>query len=90
MATAPKTTAAAPTAEDKAKAKADKFRTLANKRVSAALDKIAVIGNLANKGQYGYTEEQVKAIHDALNNEVTTTMSRFAPNAAKAVARFEI
>ena len=66
------------TADAKApKDKAGNFKKLAEKRVSKALAAIAVIGNLASKANYEYSDEQVAKIEQALNNEVTVLMNRF-------------
>ena len=50
--------------------KASKFVELANKRVNKALKDIQLIGNLANKQNYDFTEEQAKKIIRALQQEI--------------------
>lgn len=74
---------------DKNAAKAAKFLELASKRMTVALDKIALLGNLSNKSSYGYTPEQVQAMTDALNAQVTTTMGRFAVGAVETKSGFQ-
>lgn len=74
---------------DEAKAKreaekAAKFIELANKRVGAALEAIGKIAGLSAKGNYSYTEAQVKAIGQALVNKVNTTMAPFISTKASA------
>lgn len=48
----------------------DKFVELAEKRVSRALKDIRLIGNLSNKTNYYYTDNDVKKILNALRAEV--------------------
>ena len=50
--------------------KTDKFIFLANKRVNKAIKVLKLIGNLANKKNYSYSDEQVKKIIKALQKEV--------------------
>ena len=55
----------------------DKFVELAEKRVSKALKDIKLIGNLSNKSNYSYSEEDVKKIHAALKKAVEEMHQRF-------------
>lgn len=57
--------------------KRDNFVRLAEPRVNKALKAIQVIGNLANKSNYDYTEEDIKAIVAALNQALSEMKSRF-------------
>ena len=52
------------------KNKSDKFIELANKRVNKTLKDIQLVGNLANKQNYEYNEQQVKQILKALQHEL--------------------
>lgn len=54
-----------------------KFVDLANKRVSKALKGIQLIGNLSNRSNYDYTEEDVAKIIRALQDEVAACRKRF-------------
>ena len=54
-----------------------KFVELANKRVSRALKAIQLIGNLSNRSSYDYTEEDVRKIFKALEDEMTDCRKRF-------------
>jgi asparagine synthetase A len=54
-----------------------KFVTLANKRVSRALKAIHLIGNLSNRSNYDYTEDDVAKIFKALQDETTACRKRF-------------
>lgn len=54
-----------------------KFVDLANKRVSKALNDIRLIGNLANRSNYDYTDADVTKILRALSDEVAACRKRF-------------
>jgi len=54
-----------------------KFVELAEKRVTKAIKDIRLIGNLSNKGNYRYTDEDVKKIIRALDAEVKKLKHRF-------------
>jgi hypothetical protein len=54
-----------------------KFVDLANKRVSKALNDIRLIGNLANRSNYEYTDDDVTKILRALNDEIVACRKRF-------------
>jgi len=56
----------------------EKFVVLAEKRTSKALQAISIIGNLSNKSNYSYTEEDVRKIKKVLINQVNETISRFS------------
>lgn len=58
--------------------KAEKFKELAEKRVTETLKKLQLIGNLANKNNYDYTDEQVKQIIDTLESEIKSLKNKFA------------
>ena len=50
--------------------KSEKFIELANKRVNKTIKDIQLIGNLANKQNYDYSEQQAKQIIKALQQEL--------------------
>jgi hypothetical protein len=54
-----------------------KFVELASKRVSKALHDIQLIGNLSNRSNYHYTDEDVAKIFRALNSELRSCRQRF-------------
>jgi hypothetical protein len=54
-----------------------KFVDLAKKRVSRALKDIQLIGNLSNRSNYDYTEEDVAKIFKALSDEVSACRKKF-------------
>jgi len=67
-------------AKDKAAkqaAKATKFVTLAKKRVSTAIAKVLLIGNLSNRSGYEYSVEQIGQIEKALDGAVGSVLGKF-------------
>ena len=54
-----------------------KFVELANKRVSKALHDIQLIGNLSNRSNYHYTNEDITKMFKALNAELKACRKRF-------------
>ncbi|MDI6854369.1 MAG: hypothetical protein QME75_12290 [Deltaproteobacteria bacterium] len=55
----------------------EKFVELAEKRVSKAIKDIRLVGNLSNKSNYSYTDEDVRKIIRALDAEVKKLKQRF-------------
>ncbi len=55
----------------------DKFVELAEKRVSKTLKDIKLIGNLSNKSNYSYTEQDVAKIYRALKKAIDEMKARF-------------
>lgn len=54
-----------------------KFVKLASARVSKALKDIQLIGNLSNRSNYDYTDEDVAKIFKALSAEVSACKRKF-------------
>ena len=54
-----------------------KFIELAEKRVNRAIKDIKLIGNLSNKSNYSYTDEDARKIHKALSQALQEMKSRF-------------
>jgi hypothetical protein len=54
-----------------------KFISLANKRVSKALQTIQLIGNLSNRSNYDYTQDDVAKIMKALTDEISACRKKF-------------
>jgi len=59
------------------KNKSEKFVELANKRVNKALKDLKLIGNLSNRRNYEFNDEQVKKIVKALQKEVDSIKQSF-------------
>jgi hypothetical protein len=54
-----------------------KFTELAEKRVNRTIKDLRLIGNLSNRGNYQYDEEDVLKIIRALNDEIKRLRARF-------------
>jgi ABC-type Fe3+-hydroxamate transport system substrate-binding protein len=54
-----------------------KFVELANNRVTRAIKDLRLVGNLANKSSYEYTDEEARKIIKALQREVDDLKARF-------------
>jgi len=57
--------------------KQQKFERLAEHRMNDTLKKMKLIGNLANKKNYDYTDDHVKAIISTLEKELKVLKSTF-------------
>jgi len=71
-------------------AKRDKFVNLAEARVSRAMQAIRVIGNLSNRSNYEYTEEDIRKIVKAIAAETEAMQARFRSADAKARPVFKL
>lgn len=58
--------------------KRKKFVGLAEARVNRAIKDIRLIGNLANRAAYEYSDEDAKQIFRALQKEMEAAKSRFS------------
>ena len=72
-----------------AESKHDKFKRLAAQRVTNALKKIELIGNLSSPG-YEYTTEEVDKIFAALQQTLDSTKSRFSKSIKEETGKFEL
>lgn len=68
--------------------KAARFQRLAERRVTETIRKLRLVGNLANRHNYTYTDEHVKQILDALEAEVRQVRSRFRQESASQTPGF--
>ncbi|NLD50967.1 MAG: hypothetical protein GX660_27810 [Clostridiaceae bacterium] len=66
-----------------------KFERLAEKRVTDTIKKMRLVGNLANKNNYDYTDVHVKQIIDALENELRLLKIRFKEGTTSENCTFE-
>jgi hypothetical protein len=55
----------------------EKFKRLATYRTNSVLHTLKLIGNLSNKSNYEYSEEEVRKIFNAIENEIRVTKTRF-------------
>ena len=54
-----------------------RFSRLAEQRVNVILDRIRLLGQLANKSNYEYTDAQVEAIFKAIQKDINAAKSKF-------------
>jgi ABC-type Fe3+-hydroxamate transport system substrate-binding protein len=67
-----------------------KFVELANKRVTKSIKDLKLIGNLANKANYEFTDEDAKKIVRALQREVDSIRARFADTGSASSLDFSL
>jgi len=72
------------------KNKREKFVQLAEARVARAMKSIRVVGNLSNRANYEFTENDVKKILQALNAEVDEVGRRFRSRDSKTQPTFKL
>ena len=68
----------------------DKFVELAEKRVTKALKDIHLIGNLSNKKNYQYSDDDARKIINALENAVKTMKKRFEEHSSEDKIEFKL
>ena len=66
-----------------AETKDARFRRLAEKRVNAALDRLRLLGQLSDKRNYDYDDEQVAKIFRAIDGEVKAVKAKFRNGSSK-------
>jgi murein L,D-transpeptidase YafK len=67
-----------------------KFVDLAEKRVTKTLKDIKLVGNLSNKGNYSYTDQDVKKIYAVLKKAIDEMKVRFDSNGANEEEVFKL
>jgi len=70
--------------------KRKKFVDLAEARVTRAIKDIRLIGNLANKGAYDYSDEDSKKIFKTLQKELDLAKSRFSGDSSGKDGEFKL
>jgi hypothetical protein len=70
--------------------KREKFVRLAESRVSKAMQAIRVVGNLSNRSNYVFSDDDIKKITRALNAEVEAMTARFRNTDAKSRPEFKL
>jgi len=57
--------------------KAENFKRLAENRTNKIIDMLELLGNLSNKSNYSYTQEQVELIFDSIEKELNIQKQKF-------------
>ena len=60
-----------------------RFKRLASKRTNEVLDKLRILGNLANKSSYSYSENEINRMFKAVDDQLRTVKAKFKPNKRK-------
>jgi hypothetical protein len=61
----------------------DKFLSLANKRVVNAAKYISLVGNLSDKSNYSYTDQDTRKIFSYLKKKLNDSQDRFNNSGSK-------
>lgn len=70
--------------------KKENFRRIAENRTNKIIDMISLLGNLSNASFYEYTDEQINAIFDAIQDELDKQRSKFLKQKEGKKKRFEL
>jgi hypothetical protein len=70
--------------------KRERFVRLAEARTEKAIKAIRVIGNLSNRSNYSYSDEDVREISTALQSEITSLRSRFKLQDSQGAPQFKL
>lgn len=60
-----------------------RFKRLAQKRTNDVIDKLRILGNLANKSSYDYSEGEINKMFKAIDDQLRTVKARFKPKRRK-------
>ena len=63
--------------------KDNRFKRIASRRVQEILDKLRLLKNCANRGNYYYTDEQVRKIFTAIDDEWKKVKIEFSKHKSK-------
>lgn len=72
------------------KAKRERFKSLAERRVNYVIDKLRLIGNLSDTRHYEYTNKDKDLIIAALQKELNNVKSRFQSSSSKKESGFTL
>ncbi|MGR0319452.1 hypothetical protein [Agromyces sp. ZXT2-3] len=71
-----------------AETRAEKFRRLASARGDRVLKDLELIGNLANRSNYEYTDDEVRKLFSAIEAEVRDTKAKFTTGSGRRRIKF--
>lgn len=57
--------------------RAQRFKRIATYRTNEVLDKLRLLGNLSNKANYDYTDDEVNRIFSAIESQLKITKTKF-------------
>ena len=67
-----------------------KFIELAEKRITRLIKQIKLVGNLANKSNYSYTDKQANKIIKTLNEELNDLKHKFRNGKNNKPSKFKL
>lgn len=70
--------------------KAENFVRLAEARTNKIIDMVLLLGNLSNKTNYSYTNEQVEAIFDSIQQALDDTKQKFLEEPTQKRKKFRL
>ena len=70
--------------------KAENFVRLAEARTNKIIDMVLLLGNLSNKTNYSYTNEQVEAIFDSIQQALDETKQKFLEQPTQKRKKFRL
>ena len=73
-----------------ARDKRERFLALAESRTQRVLEDIRLLGNLANKANYEYTDDEVRQIFRAVEKELESLKAKFSMSARQRRADFKL
>ena len=68
----------------------DKFKRLAERRTNILIEGFRKLGNLSNKRNYEYTDEQIRKIFSALTKELNKTKKLFQQKGNSTEHKFKL
>lgn len=68
----------------------ERFKRVASRRVQEILNKLRLLGNCSDKANYSYSEEQVRKIFSAIDEELKKTKFRFNHKAKSKEDKFSL
>ena len=69
--------------------KKERFKNVASRRVQKVLDDLESLSKCANKSTYDYSDEDVRKMMSAVNNQVALLKASFSANSKSGKQTFE-
>lgn len=60
-----------------------RFKRIATYRTNEVIDKLRLIGNLSNKANYDYSDEEVNKIFSAIDSQLKIVKAKFSSSKKK-------
>lgn len=61
----------------------ERFKRLAEKRTTVVLERLRILGNLSNKTNYDYSDDEVRKIFSAIDSQTRLIKAKFSGNSKK-------